>query len=69
MEKILVGVLMVVGAIVLVAVLSAVPVMFLWNALLPDLFGIQAIGFWQALGISTLCGLLFKNSTSSNSKK
>jgi hypothetical protein len=30
-------------------------VMQLWNWLLPQLFGIRQITFWQALGILTLC--------------
>jgi hypothetical protein len=45
-------------AIVAVAVVSAV-VMALWNALLPALFGLPAIGFWQALGLLLLCKILF----------
>jgi len=34
-------------------------VMSLWNALLPDLFGWQALGFWQALGLLVLARILF----------
>ena len=34
-------------------------VMGLWNALLPALFGLPAISFWQALGILLLCRILF----------
>jgi hypothetical protein len=34
-------------------------VMSLWNALLPPLFGLSAISFWQALGILLLCRILF----------
>jgi hypothetical protein len=34
-------------------------VMQLWNWLLPQLFGIRQITFWQALGILTLCRILF----------
>lgn len=33
-------------------------IMALWNALLPELFGWHAIGFWQALGLLLLCRLL-----------
>ncbi len=33
--------------------------MLLWNALLPDLFNISAITFWQALGLLVLARLLF----------
>jgi len=34
-------------------------VMLLWNALLPVLFGISTITFWQALGILILSKILF----------
>jgi len=33
-------------------------VMLLWNALLPALFGLPAIGFWQALGLLVLSRIL-----------
>jgi hypothetical protein len=34
-------------------------VMLLWNALLPQIFGIQAVNFWQATGLLVLCRILF----------
>src|SRR5574341_689870 len=34
-------------------------VMALWNSLLPPLFGLPVISFWQALGILLLCRILF----------
>ena len=52
------------GLLVLIALLTGVPVYFLWNAIVPDIFGLPTITFWQALGLSVLCSLLFKNSTS-----
>ena len=33
-------------------------VSWLWNALLPPLFGLPVIGFWQALGILALSRIL-----------
>jgi hypothetical protein len=33
-------------------------VMFLWNSILPVVFGISAITFWQALGILVLSKIL-----------
>jgi hypothetical protein len=33
-------------------------VMLLWNALLPELFGLPAIGFWQATGLLVLSRIL-----------
>jgi hypothetical protein len=34
--------------------------MWLWNALMPAIFKLPAIGFWQAIGILILTQLLFK---------
>jgi hypothetical protein len=34
-------------------------VMYLWNWLLPALFGWKMITFWQALGLLALCRILF----------
>jgi hypothetical protein len=34
-------------------------VMRLWNWLLPMLFGLRQITFWQAIGILALCRILF----------
>jgi hypothetical protein len=44
-------------AAVAVTVLGAL-VMSLWNWLMPPLFGWQAIGFWQALGLLALSRIL-----------
>ena len=49
---------------ILVVALLAIPligfiVMSLWNALLPQIFGLPAIGFWQALGLLILSKILF----------
>lgn len=34
-------------------------VMLLWNWLAPELFGLRQISFWQALGLLTICRILF----------
>jgi hypothetical protein len=34
-------------------------VRLLWNWLLPPLFGLREVTFWQALGILALCRILF----------
>lgn len=64
------------GGLVLVALLlgaaigllTAFPVMLLWNAVMPGVFGLKAISFSEALMLSLLSSLLFKSSNSSNSK-
>lgn len=50
---------------VLIALIIALPVMYLWNAVMPDVFGMIEINFLQALYISLLSSLLFKSNTSS----
>jgi hypothetical protein len=52
--------------LVVIAILLAWPAQWFWNnALVGAVDGINPIGFWQALGINILCGILFKNSNSS----
>jgi len=34
--------------------------MWLWNALMPEIFKLPAIGLWQALGLLALSRILFK---------
>jgi hypothetical protein len=40
-------------------ILGGFAVMFLWNWLLPPLFGWPLVSFWQALGILALSRILF----------
>ena len=49
---------MVIAMLAFGTVLTAV-VMWLWNWLLPELFGLTTITFWQALGILVLSKILF----------
>lgn len=43
-------------------------VMLLWNWLMPDIFGLKAIGYWQAWGILALSCILFGGKGASSSK-
>ena len=45
--------------ILLVMVIGGGLVMQLWNWLLPPLFGLREVTFWQALGLLALCRILF----------
>jgi hypothetical protein len=73
LTKIIGAVVLVILLFCVVAVLISVPLMLLWNWLIPVIFVsdpspiVQHITFWQALGIALLCSCLFK-STSSSSK-
>ncbi|TFG85262.1 MAG: hypothetical protein E4H20_00740 [Spirochaetales bacterium] len=35
-------------------------VMLLWNWLMPDIFGLKRLDYWQAWGLLALCTILFK---------
>jgi hypothetical protein len=55
------------GMLVVVAIVLAWPTQWLWNnALIGAIDGLNPIGFWQALGINVLCGILFRNSTTTS---
>lgn len=47
-------------ALMFIAVAAGVValIMFLWNALIPQIVGWQTIGYWQAAGLLLLCRLL-----------
>lgn len=63
MSFVLIGLLV----IVLFAIVLALPTMWLWNSLMPEIFGLTTIDFWQALELLLLSGLLFKSSNKSSS--
>ena len=53
--------------VIVIAALMAWPTQWLWNnALIGAIDGLNPIGFWQALGINVLCGILFRNSTTTS---
>ena len=43
---------------------SSLPVMWLWNAVAPDVFGLKPLTWAQALWLSLLCALLLKTNSS-----
>jgi len=47
-----------------VSIIAAIPTYFLWNWLMPAIFGIKVITIWQAWGVNLLAGILFKSSSS-----
>ncbi len=61
----------IIGGLALVVLLSfllSLPVMLLWDAVMPSIFtGLHEITWLQAWGLSLLCGLLFKSHTGSKS--
>ena len=53
--------LIVVGLLLLSAIILAFPTMWLWNWLMPDIFGLMKIDLYQAMGINFLTHILFKS--------
>jgi hypothetical protein len=60
--------IIVAGALILfvVSALLSLPVMLLWDWLMPTIFGLKKITWFQAWGLMFLCGLLFKSHTTVN---
>jgi len=46
------------GLLAMIAAFS-VAAMFLWNALMPEIFGLPVLSYWQALGMVILARILF----------
>jgi hypothetical protein len=49
-----------VGMLIVIAAIMSLPVMLLWDWLMPQIFGLPEITWFQAWGILVLCSLLFK---------
>lgn len=45
------------------ALVSSLPVMWLWNAVVPAVFGLKALTWDQALDLCLLCAVLFRASS------
>ena len=58
---ILIAPLAILGMLLFIAIGGGI-VLYLWNWLLPPLFGWREITFWQALGLLALCRILFGGS-------
>ena len=61
----------IVGVILLAVVFGFIitlPVMLVWNGIIPTIFGLPTITFWQSFGLMFLANVFFKN-TASNSQK
>lgn len=61
-EKIISGLFMATIAVLITAIVSfatAVPVYVFWNWVMPEVFGLPVITYWQAWGITVLADVLF----------
>jgi hypothetical protein len=62
------GILVVIGLIMLVAMLFGLPLQILWNLLMPELFSLPYISFWQACGLNLIAGILFRSNVTVKNK-
>jgi uncharacterized membrane protein YgcG len=57
-KKIAIGIAILFGFMAFIFV-GGIVVQWLWNWLLPDIFGLRRVTFWEALGLLALCRILF----------
>lgn len=52
----------------ILALILTYPMMLLWNWLMPYIFGLPTLTFWQMFGFSILLNCLIPHSTNTNNK-
>jgi hypothetical protein len=52
-------VLTIIGLLILAVILFGYPILLLWNWLMPTIFNLPYITFWQACGLNLLASILF----------
>jgi hypothetical protein len=57
------------GLFIILAFILALPTLWLWNFLMPVVFGLSKITFMQALAMNMLSGILFKTSSNFESEE
>ena len=68
MKDILVAILVALITVIVVGLILSVPVMLLWNWVVPDIFNLPQINLGQALGLSMLSCCLFNWGKTSSKK-
>jgi hypothetical protein len=43
-------------------ILLGAPLMYVWNWIVPSIFGLRYITFWEAVGLNLIAGILFRPS-------
>ena len=54
--------------IALLGILLGLPLQLLWNWLMPTIFNLPTITFWQAMGLNIMASILFKDNSINNDK-
>jgi hypothetical protein len=69
LSKVIVTFIAALAVVVVLSLLMAYPIMWLWNwALVPAVDGINLISFWQAYGLNILFTVLFKSTNYKSNK-
>ena len=55
------GILAIIGMLLLAVILLGLPLQLLWNWLMPSIFGLKYITFWEAVGLNAISSILFKS--------
>lgn len=66
--KLLGAAIVVLGTVILLSFVLCLPVMWIWNWIMPELFGLATVTWTQAWGLNLLCGLLFRAKVEVNNK-
>ena len=67
-EETVTRVLLALGVIALLGILLGLPLQLLWNWLMPIVFNLPTITFWQAMGLNIMASILFKDNSIKNDK-
>lgn len=60
--------IVIVAVVILMALILAFPVQWLWNDLMPRLFGLHEVTLWDSVELLLLAGFLFKGNSSTSKK-
>jgi hypothetical protein len=54
------NILTIIGGLILVVILLGLPLQLLWNWLMPSIFNLPHISFWQAMGLNLMAVIFLK---------
>jgi hypothetical protein len=54
------AIMYIIGLAILVVMLLGMPLQLLWNWLMPSIFNLPYISFWQAVGLNLMATILFR---------
>lgn len=69
LTKSIVAFIGVLGMLLIWVAITTLPVQVLWNLLVPQIFGLTKLGFWQTFGLLVLVRLMFNTSSHVSTKK